>query len=70
MATNPPKPTDPQPDPFKQKYKTARDLLTDPNFHALEDMEVKRQLLGEIYPGFNEYDAATQDKDLSKGLKH
>jgi hypothetical protein len=44
--------------------------LTDPNFHALEDMEVKRQLLGEIYPGFNEYDAATQDKDLSKGLKH
>lgn len=67
MANNP-TPT-PEQDPFKQKYKTPRDLLLDPKFYDIGDVEVRRSLLSEIDPAFGEFDIESQNKALSRSLQ-
>ncbi len=76
MATQPEQTPDPlQPpqgqgpsdeDLLKQKYKSPRDLLLDPNFHSIKNAEVRRKLLGMIYPDFNNYDTPSQNDALGK----
>jgi GGDEF domain-containing protein len=55
---------------FKQKYKTPRDLVLDPNFHGIEDLEVRRDLLKTIYPDFEKIDKESQDLTLQQNYKY
>jgi diguanylate cyclase (GGDEF)-like protein len=55
---------------FKKKYKTPRDLLLDPNFHGIDDIEVRRNLLQTIDPELVNLDKESQDLTLQQNHKY